>query len=159
MFSFDSYFVAEIHRVSKLILDTKDLTDDFFEEARLLGIMAPVKDYQFCWHLNTLLGMDFRINHDIEIQLTKKKRNYFFSVYEYREPASSLEHYLYNNQFDGEYLLPEFKHLDFLWLMKGDVVTMEMLQQTTESLRSIGGVQLVVELTNEKIKNKEHLVF
>jgi len=145
--------------VSKLVLDTKDITNDFFEETRLLGIMAPIKDYQFCWQLNNLLGMDFRVNHDIEIQLKKKNRNYFFSLYEYREPTNSLEHYIYNNQFDGEYLLPEFKHLDFLWLMKGDHVKDETLQERTNNLKTINAVQLVLELTNEKIKNKEHLVF
>lgn len=143
----------------KLALDNKNLTDDFFEDTRLLGIMAPIKDYQFCWNLNSLLGMDFRINNDIEIQLTKRKRNYFFTVFEFHEPTGSLEHYMYNNQFDGEYLLPEFKHLDFLWLMKGDIVTDEIIQQKVNDIRSINGVQLVVELTNEKIKNKEHLVF
>lgn len=145
--------------MSKLILDTQDITDGFFEDTRLLGIMAPMKDYQFCWQLNNILGVDFRINNDIEIQLKKKNRNYFFSLYEYQEPATALEHYIYNNQFDGEYLLPEFKHLDFLWLMKGDIVTDTMLQQQVENIKSIAGVQLVVELTNEKIKNKEHLVF
>jgi hypothetical protein len=145
--------------VSKLILDTQDITDGFFEDTRLLGIMAPMKDYQFCWQINNMLGVDFRVNNDIEIQLKKKNRNYFFSLFEYREPATSLEHYIYNNQFDGEYLLPEFKHLDFLWLMKGDLVTDEMLHRQTESIRSINGVQLVVELTNEKIRHKEHLVF
>ena len=143
----------------KLILDPKCLTDNFFEETRLLGIMAPIKDYQFCWQVNHLLGIDFRINNDIEIQLTKKQRNYFFAVYEYAEHHSGLIHYLYNNQFDGEYLLPEFKHLDFLWLLKGDEVTETSFQQLIESIRSIKGVQLVVELTNEKIRNKEHLVF
>lgn len=145
--------------MSKLILDTQDITDGFFEDTRLLGIMAPMKDYQFCWQLNNILGVDFRVNNDIEIQLKKKNRNYFFSLYEYQEPATALEHYIYNNQFDGEYLLPEFKHLDFLWLMKGDIVTDVMLQQQVENIKSIAGVQLVVELTNEKIKNKEHLVF
>ena len=145
--------------MSKLILDTQDITDGFFEDTRLLGIMAPMKDYQFCWQLNNMLGVDFRVNNDIEIQLKKKNRNYFFSLYEYQEPATALEHYIYNNQFDGEYLLPEFKHLDFLWLMKGDIVTDEMLRQQTENIKSINGVQLVLELTNEKIKNKEHLVF
>ena len=143
----------------KLVLDNKNLTDGFFEDTRLLGIMAPIKDYQLCWYLNTMLGMDFRINNDIEIQLNKKKRNYFFAVYEFCEPAGSLSHYVYNNRFDGEYLLPEFKHLDFLWLMKGDIVTEETFQQTISQIREISGVQLVVELTNEKIKNKEHLVF
>jgi hypothetical protein len=146
-------------RGAKLLLNTQDLTNEFFEETRLLGIMAPVKDYQFCWHLNSTMGMDFRINNDIEIQLTKKRRNYFFAVYEFGEPTGSLCHYVYNNQFDGEYLLPEFKHLDFLWLMKGDQVSDAALQQTIGSIRSINGVQLVIELTNEKIRHKEHLVF
>lgn len=143
----------------KLVLDPKDLTDGFFEETRLLGIMAPMKDYQFCWQLNNFLGVDFRINNEIEIQLHKKKRTYFFSVYEFAELHTSFMHYLYNNEDDGEYLLPEFKHLDFLWLLKGDSVTDDNLQQLIESIRKIKGVQLVLELTNEKIKNKEHLVF
>jgi hypothetical protein len=143
----------------KLSINNHDLAEAFFEDTRLLGVMAPVKDYQFCWQLNNLLGMDFRINHEIEIRLKKKKRDYFFSVFEYLEPTGSLGHYLYNNQFEGEYLLPEFKHLDFLWLMKDDIVSSESLQQTISSIRSITAVQLVVELTNEKIKNKEHLVF
>jgi hypothetical protein len=146
-------------RGTKLLLNTKELTDDFFEDTRLLGIMAPVKDYQFCWWLNSIMGLDFRLNNDIEIQLTKQKRNYFFAVYEFCEPTGSLSHFVYNNQFDGEYLLPEFKHLDFLWLMKGDEVSDESLQQTINSIREINKVQLVVELTNEKIKNKENLVF
>lgn len=146
-------------KINKLILDNKELTEGFFDDTRLLGIMAPVKDYQFCWHINTSTGRNFRLNHDIEIKLIKKKRNYFFSVYEYNEPTRFLSHYVYNNQYDGEYLLPEFKHLDFLWLMKGDEVSDESLQETIQAIRSISSVQLVVELTNEKIKNKEHLVF
>ncbi len=146
-------------RSLKLSLNNHDLAEAFFEDSRLLGIMAPVKDYQFCWHLNSLMGMDFRINHDLEIGLKKKRRDYFFSIFEYHEPTGSLSHYLYNNQFEGEYLLPEFRHLDFLWLMKNDTVTDEDLQRIINPVRTISGVQLVIELTNEKIRNKEHLVF
>ncbi|MDQ3843588.1 MAG: IPExxxVDY family protein [Bacteroidota bacterium] len=143
----------------KLVISNADLTDGFFEEARLLGIMAPMKDYLFCWRLNNLLGMDFRVNNEIEIQLTKKMRNYFFAVFEYAEPTNTLVHYLYNNQFDGEYLLPEFRNLDFLWLLKGDTVAEKTINYLMESIRTIKGVQLVVELTCEKIINKEHLIF
>jgi hypothetical protein len=143
----------------KLKLDFDEMADDFFDNTRLMGIVAPVKNYQFCWQLNQLLRLDFRINNDIEIQLFKKQRNYYFSIFEYREPNSSLVHYLYNNQFDGEYLLPEFRHLDFLWLLKGDLVADEFLQTLLAAIKSIGTVQLVTELTNEKIKNKGHLIF
>jgi len=61
----------------KLVLDNKNLTEDFFEDTKLLGIMAPIKDYQLCWHLNSIMGMDFRINNDIEIQLTRRKEIIF----------------------------------------------------------------------------------
>lgn len=143
----------------KLKIDNETLAEEFFEDAALLGIVAPVKDYQFSWHLNQVLGFSFRVNNDIEIQLTKKQRKYFFSIYEYNVPSSSLVHYLYNNQFDGEYLLPEFRHLDFLWLIKGDVIGTEELKQLMQSIRALPGVQLVNEMTNEKIKNKQHLIF
>src|SRR6201996_3046027 len=143
----------------KLKLDIDDLASEFFEGTRLLGLVAPVKDYQFCWQLNNRLRFDFRINNSIEIQLTKRQRNYFFGVYEYRESGNSLEHFLYNNQFDGEYLLPEFKHLDFLWLLKGDVVSDVNLQDLMNSIRTVSGVQLVMELAHDKIKNKAHLIF
>ncbi len=143
----------------KLKIDNETLAEEFFEDSVLLGIVAPIKDYQFSWRLNQILAFKFRVNNDIEIQLTKKSRKYFFSIYEFAVPASSLVHYLYNNQFDGEYLLPEFRHLDFLWLIKGDIVSTEELQQLIQSIRSLPGVQLVNEMTNEKIKNKQHLIF
>jgi hypothetical protein len=143
----------------KLKIDNNALAEEFFEDASLLGIVAPIKDYQFSWQLNQLLGLSFRVNNDIEIQLTKKKRSYFFSIYEYAIPSISLAHYLYNNQYDGEYLLPEFKHLDFLWLIKGDPVGAEDLKMLIQGIRTIPGVQLVSEMTHEKIKNKQHLIF
>jgi hypothetical protein len=145
--------------MNRLKVDNDLLAEEFFDGTRLLGIVGPVKDYQFCWLLNQAMSIDFRVNHEIEIMLTRKRRNYFFSIYEYREPAGSLAHYLYNNQFDGEYLLPEFKHLDFLWLMKGDHVQDDFLQGIQQSVKEIPGVQLVMELTTDKIKNKGHLIF
>src|SRR6188472_2855025 len=126
----------------KLKIDNETLARDFFEDAVLLGIVAPIKDYQFSWQLNQVLGFDFRLNNDFEIQLTKRNRVYFFSIYEFAVPSTSVMHYLYNNQFDGEYLLPEFKHLDFVWLIKGDAVAEDSLQQLINSIRGIKGVQL-----------------
>ena len=143
----------------KIVLYNDNIAECFFEDTKLLGIMAPINNYQFCWFINNLLGMDFRVNNEIEIQLTKRNRNYFFAVYEFNEPTNSLSHYVYNNQFDGEYLLHEFKHLDFLWLMKGGAVDDFTINQKMDSLRSINNVQLVVELTHENIKSKDHLVF
>jgi hypothetical protein len=62
----------------KLKLDLDELANDFFDNTRLAGIVAPLKSYQFCWHLNHLLHYDFRINNDIEIQLQKKSGTIIF---------------------------------------------------------------------------------
>lgn len=143
----------------KLKLDLDELAEDFFRDTRLIGIVAPIKDYQLCWQLNQLLAIDFRNNNDIEIQLKRKKRDYYFAVFQYCEAGNSLVHYLYNNQFDGEYLLPEFRHLDFLYLLKGDVVADDYLQQLMDTIKKINGVQLVMELVHDKIRNKGHMIF
>jgi len=143
----------------RLSIDNNTLAEDFFSDARILGIVAPVKDYSFCWMLNQSLGCDFRLNNDIEIQLAKKGRQYFFSIYEYCEPGATLVNYIYANQFNGEYLLPEFRHLDFLWLLKGDDVKDNHISYMQQSIKNINGVQLITELDKDKIKNKIHLVF
>lgn len=142
----------------KLKIDNETLAEEFFECSRLMGIVAPLKDYQFTFYINQHLGYNFRINNNLEIQMKKKDRNYFFSIYEYEVPSSCLVHYLYNNQFDGEYLLPEFKHLDFLWLIKGDEIETDQLTAMMQVIKSLPGVQLITEMTNEKIKNKQHLI-
>ena len=143
----------------KLRIDNEAMLEEFFENTRLLGIVASIEQYRFCWHLNQILNFDFRINNSIEIHLNKKTRNYFFPIYQYGEQSGTIKHYLYNNEDDGEYLLPEFRHLDFLWLMKDDVLKDEELSVLMNSIKTIHSVQMVVELTNEKIKNKQHLIF
>ncbi len=143
----------------KLKIDNDVLVEEFFQDTRLLGIVAPVKDYKFCWQLNQLLQFDFRINNNIEIQLNKKQRTYFFSIYEHVEKGGTIKHYLYNNHFDGEYLLPEFKHLDFLWLIKDDILHDNEMMWLINSIKNIPFVQFVKEMTNENIKNKQHIIF
>lgn len=143
----------------KLRLDQDGIMDEFFEDTRLLGITASVKNYQFCMQLNRNMGYDFRLNPEIEIEMHKKGRKYFFSIYQYQEPASQLVHYLYHNHYEGEYLLPEFKHMDFLWLMKHDWVDDEKCEWITQVVRQMPGVQLVAELTQEQIRNKGNMIF
>ena len=137
----------------------EEMVEAFFEDTRLLGIVAPVKDYQFCWQLNRLFHFNFRLNNSKEIQLTKKLISFSFPIFEYEEPSCSLVHYLYNNKHNGEYLLPQFKHNDFLWLMKGDAVDDNKFENISKSIREITGVQMVAEMMHERLQNKGNLMF
>lgn len=145
--------------MTKLILNIDGIEDNFFTGARLLGIMSQLKNYRFCWLINANLNLDFRLNTDIEVQLKKKGRNYFFEVYQYCDKDCETEHYIYHNQFEGEYLLPEFKHFDFLWLVRADVFNEENFILLQQNLKKINSIQLVTELTQEKIRHKSNLMF
>ncbi len=144
--------------MTKLTLNIDSLTEDFFADTRLAGIVASVKNYRFCWQVNNSLGYNFRLQPNIEIELRRKGRKYFFPVYMHSVRNQFIQHFIYHNHFDGEYLLPEFKHMDFLWLIKGDGVEDEHCTEIIRSVKAISGVQLVTELTNEKIKNKDNLI-
>jgi hypothetical protein len=143
----------------KFKIDNTELIEEFYVSTHIIGIVAPVKAYYFCWKLNQILKLDFRTNVGLEIQLEKKQRKYFFTIYSYTERNNTRIHYIYQNQNDGEYLLPELKHLDFLWLIQDEEMTCEELQRLQIQIRDINLVQLVSELSLENIKNKSHLIF
>ena len=85
----------------KLKISNDDLADSFFEDSHVLGVVSSLKNYQFIWHINQQLGFTFRLNSELEIELRKKTRNYFFSIYEYQIPQTSLVYYIYHNQNNG----------------------------------------------------------
>ena len=144
--------------MAKLSIDNALIAEDFFADARLLGLQCPLPEYKFVWHVNQALGLSFRYQPYMEVELSKQKRSFYFPVYQYDEPNINMVHYIYANRHDGEYLLPELKHLDFVWLMKGEMLDAETMHEFLSSLKNLEAVQLVTELTNEKIKHKQHLV-
>ncbi len=144
--------------MAKLSIDNNQLANEFFEDARLLGIQCPADTTRFVWMVNRIFGYKFLYQQDGEIRLNALKRNYVFPVYQCKEPNMELAHLLYVNGDDGKHLLPELKHIDYLWLLKGEVSDESFIHSLIQELRNIEQVQLVIELTNEKIKNKEHLV-
>lgn len=143
----------------KLKIDHEEMMDRFYDETRLMGIVAPVEAYKFCWQINRLLNFDFRIVPEMELSMKKKGRRYFFSMYVFNQPSTSAAHFLYSNHCGGEFLLPELKHFDYLWLIKFDTVDEAEMRLFINSLRSIPLLQMVTELSIDKIKNKENLFF
>jgi hypothetical protein len=140
-------------------LNIDALNDSFFVDTRLIGIIASLKHYRLCWELNNKFGYNFRLNPEIEINLLKKNRHYYFHIYQHRAVNCFADHYLYHNHYDGEYLLPEFKHIDYLWLIKGDGAFDENCPDIIQKIKEVAGVQMAAELDVEKIRNKGNMVF
>lgn len=141
----------------KLKLDDERMSDDFFEDTKILGIACSLKNYQFCWHIERTLNIPFATSADLQIGMEKNKRSYSFTVYEFIHPISSKEHFLYSNKHQGEFLLPELQHLDFIWLIRDPYNEAEEFNELQQRLRSIPGVQMVTEVPHEKIKSRDNL--
>ncbi|MDE1192201.1 MAG: IPExxxVDY family protein [Arachidicoccus sp.] len=142
-----------------LILDVTDSYEEFFEDAIIIGIVTSHKSYKFCLRLNKTLNFDFRLNTDIVIELKKKQRTYHFPVYQSDVVHSHVKHYLYDNRHDGEVLLPEFKNIDFIWLVKGDINYYNQLQDLLHIINSMDGIQLASEIPHSELPNREYLIF
>lgn len=143
----------------QLVINNQLLASEFFEDAILLGIQCPVEPHRFVWQVNRSFGYQFTYQQGAEITVRVQKRTYLYPVYQCTEPNMELLHLLYVNEYDGKHLLPELKHIDFLWLLKGGTPGDGFHTLLMQELRKTEQVQLVLELTNEKIKNKEHLIF
>mgnify|MGYP000013996993 FL=1 len=145
--------------VLKLKLDQDQLVEDFFGSTHLIGIVSSARDYQVCWQVNRDLHYDFRVNNSLEINLTKNQRSFYFSVFEFEEPTKSAAHYFYNNHCQAEFLLPELKNVDYLWLIKGDYYQLQDVKKLIGQLRHVEPVQLVSLLDIRKLENKMNLIF
>lgn len=143
----------------RLKLDQDQLIEDFFESTHLAGVVSAARDYQLCWQINRQLHYNFRVNNSLEINLSKNQRAFYFTVYEYQEPTKSVSHYFYNNHCKAEFLLPELKNIDYLWLIKGDYYQAQDVKKLIDELRRVELVQLVSLLDIRDIKNKVNLIF
>lgn len=161
--------------MAKVLLDMGEMKENFFGDAVMLGIACPLPGYRLAWALNRHFDMAFCNVPENTICMGEGKGgkevvNYlgggqadmfaapaaapeqsYFPTYSYTVPNSSATHILYQLRAGKKTLLPEAKHLDFLWFI-----------QTTDSahdahtilleLRHLPVVQLAQEITREQIK-------
>ncbi len=143
----------------KLKIENEELSEEFFADTTVIGIVSAVKGYKFCWFLNHHLSIDFRSHPDLEIHVEKKRLKYYFNIYSYTDNELNTINLLYENESKGEYLVPELKHLDYLWLVrKDDVFDKTQYDLLLEKLRKLDFIQMATYLQIEHIKSKENLI-
>ena len=151
------------------------MKENFFGDGVMLGIASALPGYRLVWALNRHFDMAFAnvpenticmgegkggkevVNYlgggqaDMFAAPAATPEQFYFPTYSYMIPNSTASHILYQLKAGKKMLLPEAKHLDFLWFI-----------QTTDSahdahtllreLRELPMVQLAQEITREQIK-------
>lgn len=104
--------------MTKLVLDMDAMQDDFFADTAMIGIVSAEPAYRFCWILNNYFDIEFRNYPEQNISVKKKDNTYYFPTYQHDVPNSNYKYLLYKLKSGKETLLPETKHLDYLWLVQ-----------------------------------------
>jgi hypothetical protein len=144
--------------MAKLTIDNDQIAEEYFADARLFGIQCPLEPHRFVWLINRQFLYNFRYQVGAEIEVSKRGRNFRYSIFQCKESQLEVMHLIYANHSDGEYLLSELRYFDYLWLMKGELPDETLPNLILNELKNIDPIQLVTELTKEKIVNKMQLV-
>ncbi|HQW46314.1 MAG: IPExxxVDY family protein [Bacteroidetes bacterium] len=144
----------KISKPKNQVLDNSDLEDEFFEDVRLIGIVSASEYYQLISYINQRLAFSFVRNHELEIQI----QQHFFPVFEYKDEEKLIEHYIFCNRRKTNYMMPDAKNIDFIWLLKGNFQYQEKIQQLPVFLKKVEGIDFCFDIVSDSLKMRQLLI-
>lgn len=125
----------------------------------LLAITSPLKDYRLCYFINKDSGLRLRKVDDHEVWMPSPVGRIYFSRYAYFSDVSDTEYYLLANKaVGGGFLIPEMKQCDYFLLIR-NFIDDEDLAALQSRIGAIPDVVVASEISPEKLKSKENLIF
>lgn len=135
------------------------LKSDFDYDFILLAISCPLKDYRICHFINKFSGLEFEKAKDYILQLPPYSSVCRFSTYRYFIEQTDTEFYLIANKGEEEGLLiPEMRNTDYFIIIKG-FIDEEDLTGLIDAINAVPEVVVASEITPEKLKSRENLIF
>ena len=137
-------------------LNDEKIEDNFFSNTVMIGIGTSLPAYNLCWMLNNYFDLSFARDAENTKSFKKKDTDYFFPLYCYTLPNSiGYRHLLYKLKHGDEFLLPEIKQIDYLWLLQTDNPAADA-QYIATALKTMDGIQLVQTITTKQLEKNGH---
>ena len=132
------------------------IDDDF--EFSLIGISSHSKDYRLCWSINKETGTQFEKKDDLKLELQKSREMSLFSFYEYTDEENFNTQCIIANSGTSGMLLPEYKTLDYFWMIKGNFSGL-MMRELIAKLGKIETIIACITIDVNTLKSKQNLIF
>ncbi|HYG53104.1 MAG TPA: IPExxxVDY family protein [Flavobacteriales bacterium] len=137
---------------------TLDEDDDALVDFLLIGISSHAKIYRLCWSLNQVMRLKLaNTNKPIEIIDNRKKIKLVFDVYNYPDEETRIDFYLMPNKHANGFLLPELKHIDYLMMLKENLLV--NTDDVIGKLRLSDQVLTAFEINTQEVRSIENLLF
>jgi len=130
----------------------------FKPEFCIIGISSHENDYRLSWAINNHLGFKFSRTGNLELYNDKIQEKQIFSVYSHIEEEYEMKYYLVANTGQNGFLLSEYRNVDFLFLIQGEITEYELNKLLTQ-LKKIEIINLAFQISNLSSKSMEKLIF
>ena len=127
------------------------------EDICLLGVVSDEPDYKLCWRINQRLDMNFEKQEELELYHSKLDVDQEFSLFHYYDEDSLVTYRLVKNRAEKGYFLDEFKHIDYLIHIQGEIDT-SRISSFISAVNALDSVRMCVPADLSRIKNKERLL-
>lgn len=127
------------------------------EDICLLGVVSDEPDYKLCWRINQRLDMNFEKQEELELFHSKLDVDQEFSLFHYYDEDSLVTYRLVKNRAEKGYFLDEFKHIDYLIHIQGEIDT-SRISSFISAVNALESVRMCVPADLSRIKNKERLL-
>lgn len=125
----------------------------------LIAITSPLRDYRLCYFINKATGLNLHKTSDYEIGMPLPLGSASFSRYVDVDEANETEYYLLANRgVEGGMLVPEMRHSDYFLLIR-NFIDEEDLNELLNCILAITEVVAASEISPQKLKSKENLIF
>ncbi len=121
------------------------------------GINTVLPIYKLCWLLNNCFSFDLARSEDIENPSQIKGKQYF-RYYTFTDEVNMFSIEIIDNKSENGPFINELKHVDFLFLVKGELDFFDSAV-FTKMLGQIRGVESVLPINANQLKSKLNLVF
>lgn len=130
---------------------------DYSFDFKLLAIVSSLRNYRLCHFINKTLHTLLSKAEYLEIHSSKKRQHLLFDLYLYKDEVSQLEYKLLSNKYNGDYLIPEMKEVDFFFIIEGDLAEKSVSDALT-SLKLLNVIQAIFEVDPNQLKSKQNLI-
>jgi hypothetical protein len=147
----------------------------------LIGISSHAKDYRICWALNNTLNIELKKIESLEIKGNKKQSTpSFFSAFEFEDADNFIEYFVLANLSEGkaytananslfeeedakesrenEFLIPEYKQMNYFFIVKGEVSDNRVDDLLTQ-IKELDIVLTAITIDVTSLKSKQNLIF
>lgn len=123
----------------------------------LIGLVTTSRDYQLCWLLNKFLNVQFRKTDDIEMSLKRKNKLLEFCHFRFDDEINKLEFHIISNKSLGENLIPEYRIIDYLLIIKG-YYPLNKKTELLSGLKTLTALTALIEINAEELMSRENLI-